>query len=306
MKDRIAFYLLTSLALSGVFILTAGPVGSVRASTDHIQSLRFDDETGRNIEIGMYGSILSLYGVRPIREGYAFAYQDPQSSGKDKVVYYADKQLSFGLKPVSLTSNVPAGSVALGQKVTITAVVATDDGLFQSTHVFRWTAGNDDVEVTRIVKKMASDAVGVRWFNVILTLNAKDFSKDENIMSVLPESCPPPPPPQEKVSPQDRGHTTGRPPSHPPTGRPPRPQPQPRCPEKMMSLKVLRPVAWAVDKSSHSANSLLRELSHDHFPLPKQAGKYDVVLGLSGDSPMSNGQSLILNYVYRMEPKEKK
>jgi len=276
MKDRITFYLLTSLALSGVFTLAAYRGAKARVSTNQAQSLRFDDKAGRNIEIGMYGNVLRLPGVRPIREGYAFAYLDPQSPEKVKVVYYADKQLSFGLKPVSLTSNVPAGTVALGQEVIITAVVATDDGLFQSTHEFRWTAGNNDLEVTRSIKKMGSDAFQLRWFNGALTLNVKEFSGDGDVVSFSsPESCPPPPPPDD------------------------------RCPQKV-TLKVSRHVAWAVDESSGSAKSLLGELSHDHFPPPKQGGKYDVVFGLRSDSPMSKDQSLTLNYVYHMEPKVNK
>jgi hypothetical protein len=270
MKDRIAFYLLTSLALSGVFTLTACPRDSVRVSTDQ-------GKTWGNIEIGRYGNVLSFPGVRPIREGYAFAYQDPKSPGKEKVVYYADNRLSYGLKPVSLTSNAPAEKVAPGQEITVTAVVATDDGLFQSTHEFRWTAGNDDLEVTRTIKKMGSGAVRPRWFNVLLTLNAKEFSRDENMMTILPEPCPPIP---------DR--------------------PIEDCPIRIY-LKVLGPVAWAIDKTSRSAKLLLGELSSgDSLPLPKQAEKYDVVLGLRGDSPILKDQSLTLKYVYHMDPKVRK
>src|SRR5262249_21967998 len=159
MKDRMAFYLLAFLAFSGVFTFSACmmsrcPQYQAPVSNDQAQSMRFNDKTGRNIEIGMYGSVLSLCGVRPIREGYAFAYQDPKSPGKEKVVYYSDKKLSFDLESISFNSNVPAGAVALGQEVTITAVVATKDRSFQSTHEFRWTAGTDDLKVTRNIKKM--------------------------------------------------------------------------------------------------------------------------------------------------------
>ena len=290
MKDRITFYLLTFLTLSVVFTLPACircpqlkkrvSTDKTRVSTDKAQSLWFKDKTtGRSIEIGMYGSVLSLCCMRPMREGYAFAYHVPQSPGKVKVAYYAGNKHSFGLKPISLTSNVPAGEVEHGQEVTITAVVATDDGLFQSTHEFRWAAGNDDLVVTRNIKKMVSDAAPPRWFNVMLTLKAKKFSRSEDKVTILAETCPP--------QPEDSKY----------------PKEGPIC------LKVSQPVAWAMDKARNSAKCLRGELSRDNYPLPKKAGKYDVVFGLKGDSPMSptlKDQSMTLNYVYGLEPKVSK
>jgi hypothetical protein len=298
MKDRIALYMLTSLALSGVFTLPACAIRSIphpwgippsarcpqlkatdkaRVPTVKVQSFRFSDKTGRNIEIGMYGSLLRFCGVSPDREGYAFAYPDPKSPGKEKVAYYSDKKLSFGLNSITFDSNVPAGAVALGQEVIITAVVTTEDGEFQSTHEFRWTAGTDDLKVTRNIKKMNSNDIGLRQFDVFLTLNANEFSGYEGTESSSPESCP----------------------AQPPDMR------YPLYPLKSKSLKVLRP-AQAVDKSSNSAKGLLGESSHDYFLLPKQAGKYDVVFGLKGDSHMLKDQSLTLNYIYRLVRKVSK
>jgi hypothetical protein len=248
----------------------------------------------------MYGNLLNLCNMRPRRDGYAFAYQDPQSPGKKKVVYYADeilphaspdpqspgkvevayynyKKQSSGLKPISLTSNPPAGAVEHGQEVTITAVVATDDGLFQSTHEFLWTAGNADLKVTRTIKKMVLDAVPLWWFNVILTLKAREFSRSEDKVWTEAETCTPTSQPVDAWHPKD----------------------------EPMSLKVSKSVAWVMDKSNNSAKGLRGELSHDYYPLPKKAGKYDVVFGLKGDSSMKD-KSLTLNYVYRLEPKESK
>jgi hypothetical protein len=284
MKDRIALYLLTFLALSGVFTLPACarlpaprcPSLKAPVSTDKAQSLRFDDKaTGRCFEIGRYGDVRRLCNVRQIHEDYTIAYQSPDSPEKERVVYYSDKN-SYGLKPISFKSNVPAGAVPPGQEVTITVVVATEDGEFQFTHEIQWTAGRTDLKVTRSIKKMISDAIGLHRFTVTLALNAKDFSGYEDTESnSSTESC------------------TSQPPDN-------------RYPINSMSLKVLRPAALATDKSSNSAKGLLGELSHDYFLLPKQAEKYDVVFGLRGDYHMLKDQSLTLNYVLRLEPKVSK
>lgn len=145
------------LSLTSLVLLTG--VGAAQSS-----SLVYTEAaTGRRVEFTRFGTLV-FQPQNLVSGGWRINYEDRSGSHS---VWFFNRQLNFGVVPVSLTANFPNGQVLnTGERLYVRAVMRSADGKLSITQRFIWDAGKGPISSVLTVENTSSSPLSVN--NVIV------------------------------------------------------------------------------------------------------------------------------------------